>query len=61
MRKAAVCVALLFLAMVLPSLTFTEDQETVLLARAWHSCAMDGCGQWNERRTGIQAPLAGYD
>ncbi len=41
MRKAAVCVALLFLAMVLPSLTFTEDQETVLLARAVYAVARD--------------------
>ena len=41
MRKAAVCVALLFLAIVLPSLSFTEDQETVLLARAVYAVARD--------------------
>lgn len=41
MRKAAVCVALLFLAAVLPSLTFTEDQETVWLARAVYAVARD--------------------
>ena len=39
MRKAVVCIALLFLAVVLPSLTFTEDQETVLLARAVYAVA----------------------
>ena len=41
MRKAVVCIALLFLAVVLPSLTFTEDQETVLLARAVYAVARD--------------------
>ena len=41
MRKAAVCVALLFLAAVLPSLTFTEDQETVWLARAVYAVARE--------------------
>ena len=41
MKKAAVCLALLFLAVVLPSLTFTEDQETVLLARAVYAVARD--------------------
>ena len=40
-RKAVVCIALLFLAVVLPSLTFTEDQETVLLARAVYAVARD--------------------
>ena len=41
MKKAVVCVALLFLAIVLPSLAFTEDQETVLLARAVYAVARD--------------------
>ena len=41
MRKAVVCLALLFLAIVLPSLSFTEDQETVLLARAVYAVARD--------------------
>lgn len=33
MRKAAVCLALLFLVALLPSLTFTEDVATVRLAQ----------------------------
>lgn len=41
MKKAVVCLALLFLAIVLPSLSFTEDQETVLLARAVYAVARD--------------------
>ena len=41
MKKAVVCLALLFLAVVLPSLSFTEDQETVLLARAVYAVARD--------------------
>lgn len=39
MRRAAVCIALLFLAVVLPSLTFTEDHETVWLARTVYALA----------------------
>ena len=41
MRKAVVCLALLFLAAVRPSLTFTDDQETVWLARAVSAVARD--------------------
>lgn len=41
MRKAAMCFALLFLVAVLPSLTFTEDQATVRLARAIYALARD--------------------
>ncbi len=41
MKKAVVCLALLFSAIVLPSLSFTEDQETVLLARAVYAVARD--------------------
>ena len=41
MRKAAMCLAILLLAVVLPSLTFTEDQDTVLLARAVYALARE--------------------
>ena len=41
MKRAAVCIALLFLVAALPSLTFTEDRATVQLARAVYAIARD--------------------
>ena len=41
MKRAAVCIALLFLVAALPYLTFTEDRATVQLARAVYAIARD--------------------
>lgn len=41
MKRAAVCLALLFLTAVLPSLTFAEDRATVQLARVVYAIARD--------------------